>query len=152
MKSMVAGRKNLYAGIMYIAVALWFGLQSFELGIGRINEMGPGFFPLVVSALLVVAGIATIFSSAGGRTVIGKTAWRSLFFLLAAPVLFTVLVEGAGFLPAMGVAVYTATHADRQIARRTALILAGLFTLFAWVVFIRGLGLQIPVLGSWFMK
>ena len=150
MKGLVVAEKNLCAGLMFVAVAIWFGAQSFGLGIGKANQMGPGFFPIMLSGLLAVVGIATIFTSADGESRVGTIPWRGLVFILAGPILFTVLLDGVGFLLAVWIPVYVATHASTRLRRRTALVLATLFTLAAWLIFIKGLRLPIPAVGSWF--
>jgi hypothetical protein len=149
MKGLVVAQKNLYAGLMFIAVALWFGVQSFSLGIGKPNQMGPGFFPILLSSLLGVIGIATIFTPADGERRIGTIPWKGLALILAGPILFTVLVDGVGFLLAVWIAVYVATHASARLGRRTALILATLFAVAAWLIFIKGLRLPLPAVGPW---
>jgi hypothetical protein len=134
---------------MFIVVALWFGLQSFDLGIGRPNQMGPGFFPIMLSSLLALVGIGTIFTPTDGEARIGKIPWRALLCILAGPVLFRLLVEGVGFLPAIWIPVFVATFASAHLRRRTALVLASLFTVAAWLIFLVGLRLPIPAVGPW---
>ena len=150
MRVSASGQKNLAAGFMYIGIAVFFGAQSFSLGIGKVSQMGPGFFPLMLSAALAVVGIATMFTREGGDGKIGTVAWKNLAFILAGPVSFFLLVTGAGFLPAIWVAVYIPTHAATDLRRRTALILTTVFALVSWILFTKVLGLPIRTFGRWF--
>lgn len=43
MKTPASAQKNLLTGLLYLGIALFFGVQSFGLGIGKVDEMGPGF-------------------------------------------------------------------------------------------------------------
>jgi len=46
-----------------MAISLAFGLQSLKYPIGTLARSGPGLFPLIVSSLLLVIGIASVLRS-----------------------------------------------------------------------------------------
>lgn len=150
MKTTTVGHRNLFSGLMFIAIALFFGLQSFPMGIGTPSNMGPGFFPLMLSALLAVIGIATVFSSEDREGKVAPFRLRGLVTILAAPLLFAALVTGAGFIPALWLAVFLATFASKELKRITAAVIATAFTAAAWLVFIVALGMPVRLLGRWF--
>ena len=65
--------------------------------------MGPGYFPLVLSVLLLGLGgliLASAIHDRGGEGM-GKLAWRGMFFILPAPVFFGLTVRGLGFVPSI---------------------------------------------------
>ena len=47
-------------GIFLIAIALAFGLGALNYSIGKVERAGPGFFPLLVSSILFVLGVAMV--------------------------------------------------------------------------------------------
>ncbi len=54
-------RKDVAAGAFFIAVGLLYaGIAWKWLPVGRALNMGPGYFPLVLSCLLTVLGAATL--------------------------------------------------------------------------------------------
>src|SRR5215813_8782487 len=55
--------RNVVRGLFLIAIALAFGLQSLRYPIGGFGRAGPGLFPLLVSFLLLLLGIATVVRS-----------------------------------------------------------------------------------------
>jgi len=55
--------RNLGRGLFLSAIALGFGISSMQYGIGSLQRAGPGLFPLMVSGLLLLIGIATIVKS-----------------------------------------------------------------------------------------
>lgn len=79
--------------------------------------MGPGYFPMVLGALLALIGTAIAFKALVVQTLdgdkIGAWAWRPLCFILAANLVFGILLVGLPSLgiPAMGliVAIYALT-------------------------------------------
>ena len=55
--------RNLVRGLFLIAISLAFGLTSLRYPIGQFSRAGPGLFPLMVSSLLFLIGLATVVRS-----------------------------------------------------------------------------------------
>src|SRR5437870_6609901 len=55
--------RNLVRGLVLMAVSLAFGLTSLRYQIGDFSRAGPGLFPLMVSSLLLLIGVATVVRS-----------------------------------------------------------------------------------------
>ena len=122
--------------------------------------MGPGYFPLVLGALLVLLGIANIVKSAVAETVdtIGAIAVRPLFLILLANVVFGIMLGGLpGIgLPPIGLIVATialviiAGLADPTSIKKELLLLAMLLASVSTVLFVWLLGMPLPLL-PWFI-
>lgn len=54
---------NFVSGLFLMAIALVFGLVSFQYKIGQFSRAGPGLFPLLVSSLVFLIGVATMVRS-----------------------------------------------------------------------------------------
>jgi hypothetical protein len=52
--------KEIIIGIFFIAVGLLFGSISLTYTIGTLSNMGPGYYPLILSVALIVLGIVNI--------------------------------------------------------------------------------------------
>lgn len=52
--------KNLARSLLFIAIALAFGLSSLGYQIGELAQAGPGLFPLMVSCLLLLIGLVSL--------------------------------------------------------------------------------------------
>ncbi|MEY4751338.1 MAG: hypothetical protein RIQ60_3552 [Pseudomonadota bacterium] len=52
--------RNLVRGLFLITIALIFGLSSLNYSIGQFSRAGPGLFPLMMSSLLLLIGVATV--------------------------------------------------------------------------------------------
>jgi len=50
-------------GLLLIAIALAFGLQSLRYPMGDLTRPGPGLFPLLISSLLFLLGAAIVVRS-----------------------------------------------------------------------------------------
>lgn len=144
--------KDLYAGVIYIAVglaAVWIG-RDYAPGTG--SRMGPGYFPTVLGWLLAIFGVLSVlrsFIQDGGP--IGAVAWKGLALVSGATALFGLLLEPAGLIPALLALILVSAAASRMF-RFEVRAAAGLVALLAFcaLVFVRGLGVPMALLGSWF--
>src|SRR5213078_2323345 len=55
--------RNLVRGFVLIAISLAFGLTALGYPIGSFSRAGAGLFPLMVSCLLLLIGVATVVRS-----------------------------------------------------------------------------------------
>jgi hypothetical protein len=126
-------------------------------GIGTLTQMGPGFVPVGIGALLVLVGVVIALTAsrpAGERFIDaqrGKSGegleWRGWVCIVGALVAFVVLGRWGGLVPASLVTVFVAALGDRKNTVRSAGVLALVMTAFAVLVFHYLLGLQLPMFG-----
>ena len=144
--------KELWSGLIYLALAavfLWFG-RDYKIGTGA--RMGPGFFPFYLSLCLLVLGlIATVRAFVIDGAAIERLAWKPLVLILSSCVAFGLLIKGAGLVVALIVLCLLSAAASAYF-RITAQALAGLLLLvmFCTLVFVKGLGVPMPIVGPWF--
>lgn len=128
-----------------------FGLITVLLGsqypIGTPAQMGPGFFPVALGALLTVVGIVVAIQSvrAEAATDMEVVDWRALGAITAAILLAAVLLLTAGLVVAIPVLVIVGSLASRDFKPLRVIVTAIVLTAMAWAIFIWGLGLRIPV-------
>ncbi|MBA5802645.1 MULTISPECIES: tripartite tricarboxylate transporter TctB family protein [Rhizobium] len=150
MKSISFDTTNAICGALFVATGAFFAIQSLGLDLGTSVRMGPGYFPLVLAAVLVLLG-AIIFIQAlrvEGEP-IDPFAWRGMFFILPAPVFFGLTVRGLGFAPALFFTAFIACFASRKMNVFFAIVLSLLLTIFSVGVFSYGLGLPFERFGPW---
>ncbi|MET4803824.1 tripartite tricarboxylate transporter TctB family protein [Bradyrhizobium sp. LB11.1] len=144
--------KDFWAGFLYVLLAaafLWFGR---DLKVGAAARMGPGYFPLTLGWILGAFGVVSIarsFLSDGPP--VGNVAWKKLAIITAAVLVFGFLVDTAGLLFALPALVILSALASEQSVYdfKGLLVLIGL-TVFCIIVFVKALGVPMPILGSWF--
>ena len=142
--------KDLGAGVIFIAIGLLFGVGATNLDLGTALRMGPGYFPLILAALLVVLGLAIVVSGLG-HTAPDRLAvpWRGLVLILAAPVVFGLTVRGLGLAPALALVALISAFASRRMSVPLAVGLSLGLTAFCVLVFSFGLGLPLRLFGPW---
>lgn len=151
MRNITIDWTDALAGVLFILFGLHFGIQSLGLEIGTAFRMGPGYFPLVLSGILILLGLLIITSAIHdrGSEGIGTLAWRGVFFILPAPIFFGLTVRGLGFVPAIFLTTLIAALASLKMRLHWALLLAAGVTVFATLVFSYGLGLPFRRFGPW---
>lgn len=144
-------RTDAAAGILFIAFGLFFGIQSLGLDLGTAFRMGPGYFPLVLSGILIGFGMLILLNAlkTEGGPGIGGIAWRGIVFILPAPIFFGLTVRGLGFVPAIFLTTLIAGLASFKMRLPWALALAVVVTIFSTLVFSYGLGLPFRRFGPW---
>ena len=114
--------------------------------------MGPGYFPTVLGALLVLIGVISLVRSfiVPGEP-LGDFAIKAGFLIILATVLFGFLINRAGLIIALLALVLVSAAASEKFRFEWMAIL-GLIVLIAFcaLVFVMGLGVPMPLLGTWF--
>ena len=148
----VRNPRDFWAGTFYLAlaiVAIWIG-RSYPQGTSA--RMGPGYFPIALGSLLAIFGIVSIARSfIRPGEAITAIAWRPLALVLGATALFGLLLERLGILVALPLLILVGALASRnsRLDMTSIAALVGLVT-FCIVVFVKGLGVPMPLIGTWF--
>ena len=153
----IKSQKDFFSGLLYTAVGVGFAWGATNYTIGTGARMGPGYFPLILGIMMALLGGVIMFNALVVETEdgdkIGSWAWKPLFFVIAANLIFGLLLAGLpsiGF-PAFGliVAIYALTFvaslAGEEFSFKAVLILATILAAMSYVAFILLLKLQFPV-------
>lgn len=148
---MTINTKDASAGALFIVLGLGFGLNAYlSLDLGTAIRMGPGYFPLLLSGLLVVLGAAILFRAFGAPDEAwGAFAWRGMLFITLGPILFGALIHGLGLVPALAIIAFITSFASRRMSLPLAIALSTGLVVFCVAVFSYGLGSPIRLFGSW---
>ncbi len=148
----IKSQRDFWAGLMFIACGAMFAWGALNYSFGSSARPGPGYFPFGLGVLLAVLGAIILFkamttASADGDP-IGPWAWRPVGIITLAVILFALLLPKMGLVIALPVLVFVAALGSDEFHWLTAAISAVVLTVFSWLVFVKGLGLTIPMLPS----
>ena len=148
---MIRSPKDFWTGLIYVFFGSSAVLIAREYGMGTALRMGPGYFPTVLGFLLALIGIISLVRSfiATGSP-IGGLAFKGLLLVVGSTVVFGFIVRGAGLAIALPALVIMSAYASVRFRWGPSLAVAAGLTLFCVFVFLKGLGVPLPVLGSWF--
>jgi hypothetical protein len=150
----IKSQKDFFSGLMFMGVGAAFAWGATTYSIGSGARMGPGYFPLVLGLLLAMLGAIITFKALVIETEdgekMGAWAWKPLFFIIVANLVFGVLLGGLPSikLPAMGMiaAIYALTFiaslAGEEFKLKEVVILATVLAVMSYLGFIVLLKLQ----------
>lgn len=146
----IKSQRDFVSGLLFIAVGAGFAIGATEYSFGVSARPGPGYFPLLLGLIQAVLGAIVLFKSLTVESTdgdpIGAFAWKPLGLILGAVVLFGLLLPRVGMVIAVPLLVIISSLAGDEFHWKGVAITTVLLTVGSWLVFVKGLGLTIPVL------
>jgi hypothetical protein len=147
MKSALGKNKDFWAGTMLIVIGAAALFIARDYRFGSALRMGPGFFPTILSVILIAFGVCiTAVGLRRGEKIQGNLSLRAFLLLPLSLVLFGVLMDLAGFIPALAVLVFVSAASGREFKSMEVLLLTTVLTVASVALFIWGLGLPYPLI------
>ena len=138
--------QDFWAGVMLIATGLAAVVIARDYAFGTALRMGPGYFPSVLGGLLVLAGLYLVVKGLhSGEKIAGTWSVRALIVLPLSLVLFGLLMEYAGFVPALAVLIFGSAAAGTEFKFVEVALLTVFLTVMCVLVFVWGIGLPYPL-------
>ena len=148
--SKVIHTKDFWSGVIFVAVgvaALFFARGH---AMGTAMRMGPAYFPAMLGILMTLIGIAVILRSViRPGPPVGRFASGKLALVLGATAFFGLLMRRAGLPIAIILLVLLSAYASDRFRWPVALALALTLAVCSTVVFVRLLGIPLPIIGTW---
>ncbi|MEP9379297.1 tripartite tricarboxylate transporter TctB family protein [Aquabacter sp. CN5-332] len=143
--------RQLIAGLLFIAIGVAFGYGAWGYKMGTALQMGPGYFPFLLSMVLVGLGALAALQGflEAGIEDLQLVPWSSGLLLLSSVVFFGLTIRGLGMLITLPITVLLAALAGRQTGIGRAVVIAAGLTVLCLAVFTYGLDVPIPLLGRW---
>ena len=117
--------RDFWAGIMLIATGAASVIIARDYSFGTSLRMGPGYFPSVLGGALVLFGLyLVVMGLKRNEKMEGSWSLRALIVLPLSLVLFGVLMERAGFIPALIVLIFGSAAAGTEFKLVEVLLLA----------------------------
>ena len=153
----IKSQKDFFSGLMFMGIGVAFAWGATNYNIGNGARMGPGYFPLYLGIVMTILGAVITLKALVVETMtgdkIGKWAWKPLFFVILANLVFGALLAGLPYfgIPAMGliIAIYAlvfiASMAEQGWKFKSTFILATVLAVGSYVAFVVALKLQFVV-------
>lgn len=147
MKVALKNNKRFLSGVMFLGIGGLAMYVAQEYPIGTALRMGPGYFPIGLGAIIALFGIwELVIGILKPRPVEGNWSVRALAVLPLAAVIFGILMENAGFIPALVVLILISAWAGDEFKLKEVALLSVGLTVACTAIFIYGLGLPYPLL------
>jgi hypothetical protein len=115
---------------------------------GTAANMGPGYFPFWLGIMLAILGAiigVSGLSPKAEETKVAKFDFRILLLVLGSVFLFGVLLRPLGIYLSVIVLVMVSSYASHEFSWKVAIINSVCLAIFAFAVFVKGLGLIFPL-------
>jgi hypothetical protein len=145
----IKSQKDFWSGLMFFAVGLGFAWGATIYSFGSSARPGPAYFPFGLGILLAIMGAMVWFASITVETEdgdrIGAIAWKPLLIITGAVVMFGLLLPRLGLFISLPLLIIVSALAGDEFHWKDSLISVVVLTLGSWLIFIKGLGLILPL-------
>jgi len=141
----VKSPQDFGAGVVFVLIGLAGYYFGSDLAFGTAARMGPGYFPMLLSGLIVLIGVVAAFR---GVTIEGPpiepVRLRPILFIIAAILIFGFLIESIGLALTAIVLTVFAAYARPEVKLSETIVLGVCLALFTVGVFVYLLGQALP--------
>jgi Tripartite tricarboxylate transporter TctB family len=145
-------KRDYYAGGLMLLLGVGAAFTGAGYKFGTLARMGPGFMPVMLGIVLAFLGILIAGTALGSSEDDGKKflpdnpQWFGWLCILGGPVLFIILGEYAGMIPAVFACVFVCALGDNTATYKSSLILAAGITVFGVLLFHYLLSIPFPLI------
>jgi hypothetical protein len=141
----VRSPQDLGAGVVFVLIGVAGLVFGRDLATGSAARMGPGYFPMLLSGLIIAIGLVlAVRSLATDGPAIPAIHLRPLLAILAAILAFGLLIDRIGLALTAAVLTVMAAYARRDVNPGETLLLAAGLALFTVGVFVYALTQPLP--------
>ena len=140
----ITNKRDFLAGLMFAGVGAVALAIASTYRIGTPVRMGPGFFPIILTGLLILLGTSIMASALkSGEVALPRLVWRPLLVVTGVVAVFAFLVNTAGLALTTMIVLIASRLARPGYPWAETLVLAIAATIVTAAVFYYGLGLQL---------
>jgi hypothetical protein len=145
-------KRDYYAGGLMLLLGVGAAVTGAGYKFGSLARMGPGFMPVMLGIVLAFLGILIAGTALGSSEPDDKKflpdnpQWFGWLCILGGPVLFIILGEYGGMIPAVFACVFVCALGDKTATYKSSAILAAGVTVFGVLLFHYLLSIPFPLL------
>jgi len=148
--SFIRGPKDFWSGVIFVVFGLAAVIIGRDYSMGTAGRMGPAYFPTILGGLLTLIGlIGVVRSMIRTGSPIGRFAIREILLVLFSVVVFGLLVRGAGLALSVVLVVVISGFASAKFKLGPYVLLGVGMSVFCVLLFVKALGLPMPMFGPW---
>ena len=149
--------KDYIGGLLILLLGAGALMVGSQYSFGTLRQMGPGFFPVSLGAILSFLGVALLvgawIASPPPTGCATKFGLRGPIAIVVSVATFAIIGEYGGLVPATLAIVFISAIGERENTIKSAFVLAMIMVVVSVTVFAWGLGVQFPLFRlPWFGK
>jgi len=139
--------QRFLSGLMFLGIGAIAIYMAQDYPMGSALRMGPGYFPIALGGIMIAFGLFELVIGVLKPARVKGDNWslRALAILPLATVIFGILMEHTGFVPALVALVYISAWAGPQFKFWEVTLIAIFLTAASVGLFIYALGLPYPL-------
>ncbi|SDH68443.1 Tripartite tricarboxylate transporter TctB family protein [Bradyrhizobium sp. Rc2d] len=144
----IRDQRAFASGALFLSFAIFFFVMALNYPAGTAARMGPGYFPRLLAIVLAAIGLAVMLGAVlrtAERQRLRGWDVKGLAWVTGSVVLFALLLFPVGLVGALLVLIVVSSRASPEFAWKGALANAAVLIALCLLVFVYGLGLQLPV-------
>ena len=145
----IKSQKDFWSGLMFVLVGIGFAWGATAYSFGSSARPGPGYFPFGLGIILAILGGLILFKAltfeVEGGDPIGPWPIKQGAIILGAVVIFGAAIPRLGMVATLPLLIFIGSLASGEFHLKEVVINCIVLTVFSWLVFIKGLGLTIPL-------
>src|ERR1700720_920586 len=134
-------KRDYYAGGLMLLLGVGAAVTGSGYKFGSLARMGPGFMPVILGIVLaflgiLIAGTALASSEPDDKKFLPENPqWFGWLCIISGPILFIVLGQFGGMIPAVFACVFVCALGDKTATYKSAAVLAAAVTVFGVLLF-----------------
>lgn len=145
----IKSEKDFWSGLMFIAVGVGFAWGATAYSFGSSARPGPAYFPFGLGVLMAVLGGMVLFKAltfeVEGGDKIGPWPLKQMVLILSAVAIFGLLLPKLGMAICLPLLIGISSLASGEFHWKEVLANSVILTVASWGIFIKGLGLTLPL-------
>lgn len=142
-------KQDFWAGLMFVVLGAGFAWGATTYSFGTPARPGPAYLPFGLGGLLALIGafitLKPLVREPAADGVIGPIAWRPLLAVALAIVVFAAALPSLGLAISLPLLVMIISFAGDEFHPVEVLLNSAILTVGSWLIFIKGLGLTLPM-------
>lgn len=138
------GNQNVLTGILFIIAGAVWVYAGWDYSLGTLTRAGPGFFPLLLAAALILTGAVTAIVPSANSQAVRFVGGREAATILVGTASF-VFIDQLGLVLASFLVVFLSGVGSKEWKLVPLAAYAAGMALFSVLVFQKGLGMTLPV-------
>jgi hypothetical protein len=142
----VRSPQDLGAGVLFLLIGCAGLFLGRDLEFGSARSMGPGYFPMLISGLIILIGlVVSVRSFSVDGPAIERLQIRPILVLLVSLAIFSLLIREIGVVFTSILMMVVAAYARPKVAVLETLLFAVCVAAFVALVFVYGLNQPMPL-------
>ncbi len=145
----IKSEKDFWSGLLFIVIGLGFAWGATNYSFGSSARPGPAYFPFGLGFLLALLGLMVLIKALKVDTKdgdkIGPWPFKPGIWILGAVIVFGLLLPRLGMGVTLPLLIAISSVGGGEFRWKEVVANCVVLTVGSWLIFIKGLGLTIPL-------